>query len=601
MLTGPPPRDRSRGPMKRPDTHANPLHLRLLSLVAIVMVALTVGCHAEPDDVAGQAGELSDPLRRANAISNLTRLYTGALEHAHGDRADSGPRGVADLSVQQLSECYLQNNNVDVANSGQIINLFFEMRDSRSLPALVAALDWRPEISEEHAIMAARTIRELQLDESQKGEAITALARALGRVTNARGADNRMRIEFIRSLGALRDHRTTEALSEVMLRQSENQNFLINRLAAEQLGLTADPTAAAALIKALYIFDPANPMMRMNDVAAQALVRIGRPALQPLLDTLAGNNAEATQIATAYIAAVRQRAPEAAAQMTPDSVIAGEASYALGQLGFREAIDALLREVNQLDEGERPDSIEDDARDEAHMVAAALALVSINREASDTQRIREALITVYNRLSPQMRPGHASRPQILVAMQHFQDPDLLPFLTQRAQRPARPQDEDPNVRILAYRGALLLANATEAAALQQIFRTEPEGDSRDGFAELEPLYAVITECNTDLSCWITKLSDSNGTIARKACYMVARYGRGNADAVTALVAQVGNTDEQTRGEVLYALDFAATNGSPAAVARIDELRRQEEGRAIWQHIESLALAIQARLSTRGNG
>ncbi|MBX7191743.1 MAG: hypothetical protein K1X94_06785 [Sandaracinaceae bacterium] len=582
-------------PEKRPE---NTLHLRWMSLLAIVMVALTFGCHAEPDDVAGQAGELSDPLRRANAISNITRLYQSALDGAGGDHAAAGPRGVADASVQQLTDCYIQNANVDVANAGQIINLFFDMRDPRSLPALVAALDWRPEISEEHAIMAARTIRELTLDDAQKAEVITALARALGRVNGARGADNRMRIEFIRTLGALRDFRTTAALSEVMLRQSENQNFLINRLAAEQLGLTADPAAAPALIKALYVFDPANPMMRMNDVGAQALVRIGRPALQPLLDTLAGNNAEATQIATAYIAAVRQRAPEAAAQMTPDSIIAGEASYALGQLGFREAIDPLLREVNQIDEGERPDAVEEDARDESHMVAAALALVSINRDASDTPRIREALTTVYNRLSPEIRPGHASRPQILVAMQHFQDPELMPFLTARAGRPGRGEEDDPNVRILAFRGAVLLANASEAAALQQIYTSEPEGDSRDGFGEYEPLFSVITECNENLSCWITKLGDSNTLIARKACYMVARYGRGNADAVTALVAQIGHTDEETRGEVLYALDFAATGGSPAAVTRIDELRHAEEGRAIWQHIESLALAIQARLSTR---
>jgi HEAT repeat protein len=587
--------------MMRPDTHENTLHVRILSLLAILMVALTFGCHAEPDDVAGQAGELTDPLRRTNAISNLTRLYTSALEQAGGDRAAAGPHGVADLSVQPLTDCYIQNNNIDVANAGQIINLFFEMRDPRSLPALIAALDWRPEISEEHAIMAARTIRELTLDEAQKGEVINALGRALGRVNGARGADNRMRIEFIRTLGALRDARTTTALTEVMLRQSENQNFLINRLAAEQLGLTADPAAVPALIRALYIFDPANPMMRMNDVGAQALVRVGRPALQPLIDTLAGNNAEATQIATAYIAAVRQRAPEAAAQMTPDSVIAGEASYALGQLGFREAIDPLLREVNQIDEGERPDSVEEDARDESHMVAAALALVSINRDASDTARIREALITVYNRLSPEIRPGHASRPQILVAMQHFQDAELLPFLTARAGRPGRGEEEDPNVRILAFRGAVMLANASEAAALQAILTAEPEGDSRDGMAEYDALFPIITECNTDLSCWVTKLSDPNTAIARKACYMVARYGRGNADAVTALVAQIGHTDEETRGEVLYALDFTATNGSPEAVARIDQLREQEEGRAIWQHIESLALAIQARLSTRHAG
>lgn len=568
-------------------------------LIACASGIALSGCHADPDDAAGQARELSDPIRRPNAIANLTRLYTSALERASGDRSAAGPRGVADVSVQALTDCYLQNNAIDVANTGQIINLFFEMRDPRSLPALIAALDWRPEISEEHAIMAARTLREIPLDDAQKGEAVQALARALGRVSGARGADNRMRIEFIRTLGALQDRRATQPLVDVMLRQSENQNFLINRLAAEQLGRIADPAAIPALIKALFIFDPANPAMRMNDVASQALVRIGRPALQPLLDTLAGNNAEATQVATAFIAAVRQRDPDAAASMTPDAIVTAEAAYALGQLGFREAIDPLLAEVNQIDPGERPDSIEEDVRDEQHMVAAALALVSINRSDADTPRLREALLTTYNRLSPQIRRGRASRPQMLVAMQHFLDPGLMPFLVARSQRPPRAQDNDPNVRILAFRAAILLANAAESAPLRQIYDSEPEGDARDGFGEFaDVLFPVISECNESLECWIRKLSDSNGWIARKASYMVARYGRGNADAIAALVAQLGHRDEEVRGEVLYALDFVATNGSPEAVARIDELRRQEEGRAIWQRTESLALAVQARLAAR---
>jgi hypothetical protein len=69
-------------------------------------------------------------------------------------------------------------------------------------------------------------------------------------------------------------------------------------------------------------------------------------------------------------------------------------------------------------------------------------------------------------------------------------------------------------------------------------------------------------------------------------------------AVAALVAQIGHRDEEVRGEVLYALDYAASAGSPEAIARIDELAAQEQGRAIWSHVESLARAIQARLHAR---
>lgn len=590
---------KQRATQRRSKTSLSRLSTWLLAaLLALGSFGLLAGCHAEPDDIAGQAGELSDPVRRESAIANLQRLYTSALERANGDRSAAGPQEVVNLSIDALNQCYLDNHAVDVQRSSMIIDLLFEMQDVRALPALLEALNWRMEVSEDPAQVAARTIRRMTLDEGQKGQVIEALGAALGRVSGARGVDNRMRVEFIRTLGAMRDFRTTPILSEVVLRQSENQNFLINRLAGEQLGLTGDPAAVPTLIKTLFIFDPNNPGMRMNDVGAQGLVRIGRPALQPLLDTLAGNNADAMQIATAYVAAVRQRDASAAQMMTAASVVAGEASYALGQLGFRDAIDPLIAETQRLGEGERPDSIEEDPIDEARMASGALALVSINREESDTPRIREALINVYNRTNPRMRMGRPSRPQLLVAMQHFQDPGLIPFLTERARRPARPQDDDPNVRVFAYRSAAFLANASEAAVLRQILDTEPEGDSRDGFAEISSIFDAITACDEDLSCWITKLSDDNGVTARKACYMVARYGRGNQQALDALVAQLTNRDFETRGEVLYALDFVATAGSQAAVDRIESQRESEAGTQIWQRTESLALAIQARLASR---
>lgn len=584
--------------------------LLVRGMLAVALLVGATGCHADENDAAGQAGELGDAVRRENAIANISRLYTTALAHANGDRTAEEPAHIVDVTIVQLTQCFVDHPE-DVTGRNAIVSLLGEMRDVRSLPALIAALDWRAEVSEEPAIGAARTIATLTLDDAQKGEVITAIGAALQRVTQNRGVDNRMRIEFLRALGNIGDPRGTAAVSRTMLLQSENQDFLINRLACEQLGRIADPTSVPAMIQALYLFGPTNPGLRMNDMASMGLVRIGRPALQPLIDTLQGNNAEANQIATQYIAAVRQRDEAAAAQMSVGSIVAGEAAYALGQLGLRDAIDPLIAQTNQIDEGESPTSIEEDASDEAHMASAALALVSINRDEADSQRIRDALINVYNRMNPEARPGHASRAQLLVAFQHLNDPGLLPFLLQRAQPAARGQEDDPNIRILAFRAYALMANGTEIANLERIVAAEPEGDSRDGFLDVigdlaagsttdasRPVFAAAHECDQNVTCWAGKLTDSNSWVVRKAAYMLARYGRGNDAAITALVGQLGTTDEEGRGEILYALDFCATQGSAAAVARIDELHTQEQGRAIWAHTESLFLAVQARLGAR---
>jgi hypothetical protein len=556
-----------------------------LSALGTLFALLAIGCHADANDAAGQAGELGDAVRRENAIANIQRLYTDALATAQGDRTAAGPRAIADSTVERLTAAYVDHPE-DLNNGLRILDLLVEMRDIRSLPALTKALEWRPEVSEEHAIRSARVLQQLELDEAQKGAAVTAIASALDRVSQNRGVDNRMRIEFLRALGAMGDRRATPALTRVLLRQSESQDFLINRLAAEQMGKIADPESIPALIQALYLFSPNNPGMRMNDVAGQALVRIGRPALEPVLATLRGENAEANQIAAQYIAAVRQRSEEAAGQMTPQSVVSNDAAFTLGQLGFREAIAPLIAESQSGAGGTLAPA------DAARTMGAAIALVSINREDADTAQIRQALLAVYQRvdLAPQM--------QLLVGMQHFMDPGLLPFFLEKAQRPRNADEEVPDQRILAYRAYAFLANGTEMARLRTLYAAEPEGITRDSWHDFEPVLASAEQCNEDLACWQGKLADPSPLVARKAAYMVARYGRGNADAVAALVGQIGNADEEVRGEVLYALDYAATAGSPEAIARIDQLAEAEQGRAIWSHVESLARAIQARLQAR---
>lgn len=571
-----------------------------LSVVGAVVALVAVGCHADPNDVAGQAGELNDPVRRENAIANLSRLYSTALDSSGADRSAPAVTAVTDASIALLGQCYIDHPE-DISNGGRIIDLLGEMRDPRSLPALTKALDWRPEVSEEHAVTAANTLRVMTIPEGERGAIIDALAGALRRVSQARGVDNRMRQAFLRALASTHDVRAAAPIREIMLLQNESQDFLINRFAAEQLGELEDPESIPALIQALFLFAPNNPALRMNDVAAGAMVRIGRPAIAPLVATLHGENAEANQTATAYIEAIRSRDAEFAARMNVGALVSNEAATTLGQLGFPEAIDPLVAEATQLDEGERPDSIEEDMADLTRQFGAALALVSINRGDADTARIRQTLITVFNRTPTGIDPTRPNRTQLLVGMQHFMDPELLPFLLNLARVPGRGEEEDPDMRVLSFRAYMMIANGDEMAALREVYTATPEGDTRDGFNQFEPepIFAAATECNTDAACWARKLSDASQPVVQKAAYMVARYGRGDATAITALVGALSNRDESSVAEILYALDHVALTGSPEAVTRIETMRTEGGGTSFWNHIQSLALAIHARLQARG--
>ena len=161
--------------------------------------------------------------------------------------------------------------------------------------------------------------------------------------------------------------------------------------------------------------------------------------------------------------------------------------------------------------------------------------------------------------------------------------------------------EDPRNERKTLRNMEGLIQSVKAFGIIEPITATPEGDTRDGFNQFEPepIFAAATECNTDAACWARKLSDASQPVVQKAAYMVARYGRGDATAITALVGALSNRDESSVAEILYALDHVALTGSPEAVTRIETMRTEGGGTSFWNHIQSLALAIHARLQARG--
>jgi len=550
--------------------------------VAVLVATLGLGCHAAKDDPEGQASELADPVRRENAIYNLKEIYTETLAAHNGDRSSEPVAEVASVIVGPLTEAYLKYPE-DRMSGLAILELLYEMRDPRSLPALTEALNWRTEVSEEHAIRAAQTIQVIDVPSAERPQVIAALGRSLERITGSRPEDNNMRVSMIRALGSLNDQGATEMLTAIASKQDENQNFLINRLAAQQLGELRDPSAIPALIKCLFLFAPGRPDMRMNDVAAEALILIGRPSLKPLLGVLSGEDATANAIAKHYIDAIKARRPDLANRMTVRQVTGSEASFALGALGFSEALEPLLEEAA--------------SSDTARKLNAAIALVRVDVPAAQQARVRSTLKKVYDGL-PQGFGGVAMRGQLLAAIAHTYDPEMMPFIFEQAAD----KKGNPELRLIAVHNYALLADKGEAAKLSALIGGEPrseDGGYREKFAENEPLLALANECDTSVDCWVSKAGSPEADKARKGAYMLGRYATGNQKAIDALVGQLGSEDLGVRLSSLMAIDRIAVDGSAAAVAKIDDLRTREEGQSVWTRFRGEALPIQARLRSRG--
>ncbi|MEM1417465.1 MAG: hypothetical protein AAGH15_21390 [Myxococcota bacterium] len=554
--------------------------IETMALVLATLLAL-VGCKADPDDPAGQAEELSDPVRRPNAINNLSRLY-GAVLADNGSDRDSGPvKAFADHVAAKLNQAYIDNPADSQARLG-MLTIMNEMRDPRTIPAMIEALDWRPEVSEEHAMLAAKTFQYMELSEAQKGEVIEALGAALAKIRQARPVDNRLRVELIRALGAIGDRRATPHLVKVATAQTEEQAFQFNRMAAAAIGKLADPEAIAPMIQGLFLFSPSNPAMRMNDVASEALVRIGRPSMDPLLALLRGENAEANAIAEAYIEAVKTRNEEAAAQMSVPQLTGGEATYVLGNLGLEEAFEPLLGEAQ--------------AEDPNRKLNGAVALVRLNVAPVRAPQVKEAILGAFENAGDDFT-GTQRRAQLIAAMRQTYDPSYLDFFFEQATD----TDAHPVVRVQGMIAYGLLATKGEAARAESWLAANTDDPYHSNFqTEVGKAFEVADECDEDVACYLRMMDDSDAGKVRKAAFMLGRLAVANADAIAKLTEKLGSPDIEVRLSALQSLDRIAIAGAPQAVEKIEELRQVEEGRAIWTQFSREALPIEARLKARAS-
>ena len=550
---------------------------RRRGVAALVVIALALclslgGCHADENDPKGQSEELADPVRREHAITRLAAIHSQRLVEAKGDRSAASLKEFNDLTHANLVKVFLDNPQ-DSQNGLKILQLMAEMRDPRTIDALLKALEWQAEISEDHAVTAARTLTEIDVPADKKGTVVEKIAAALQRVEGNRGADNRMRKSFIEVLGKLKDKRTTPILTEVALRQSESQNFLFNILATNQLELTADPEAVPAMVKGLYMFDPANPQMRMNEAAESTLVAIGRPALQPLLDTLAGKNEEVNKLVELSIESFRRKDAQIAASMNKSNLVAHEAISALGRIGLCDALDPLLKETEHSNADRRAN--------------AALALVKLSCPDSDTPKIVEALKKVYEASDKQVRP------QLLVAMRHLYTEEVKPLLLTVA---TTTEEEFPPAQMYGFVSYALLADKAEAQKIKPVLEKEEAIK-----AQIAPFAVVIKaaeECDKSVDCWVGKLTDKDKYVLQKAASMLALLGNGDEKAITGLVNLLGHDDLEVRNESLSAIDNLAVKGSKLAVDKISALEGKEEGTSIWTNFKREALPTRSRLMLR---
>ncbi len=402
-------------------------------------------------------------------------------------------------------------------------------------------------------------------DEQARLSSIRALAdRSLGDVLRVWGTvdDVRFRGRLLDYLVQLHDPRTIAWLEEVVL--SPEPTFQLRRDAMEGLGTFHDPTVIPTAIRGLFLFG-ADPTERMDDVAARTLAAIGRPAVEPLLRVLRGQDEEAQALAAAYVVALRQESPDS--QLRADQLLVEEASSALGILGDPSAFDGLVAVARR--------------RDPALSIAAVVALADLDLAEPEASQVRGLLESRYASAPLE------SKAELLSTMRARIDPRSLPFL----ERVARDRRASELLRVLAFDAAVSIALGPEARPLEAI-----ELSDRSVVESRMAVLELSRRCARDVECWLAEAGSEHVDVLEKVAYALGRLGHGDPRALSSLRALVAHPEVRVRLAALAGLDRAGAGGE--AVRAIAALRDREAGQPSWAAFATAALPAMASFAAR---
>jgi len=563
---------------------------KLSRWVLLLVAALSLGgvaCGPGPDDPAGQAALLGDRAKRNQAFQNVQRIYHGALEAAHSDRTKPEVRAVVDATVGPLSQSYI-NAAGDLSYGRYVLELLSEMRDPRAIPAFTKALDFELDAGERHAQTAANAIRELEVPDGQKVALVTALEAAVNKFpgdragNDARPADKVVQIDLIKTLGSLGDP-AAPALVRILQSENEKLDPAVTLAAAVYLGRVATPESIPALINCLFR-TIAGGRVSLADFGVAGLIRVGHPAVDPLIRVMRGQDPAAIQAATTALAAQRAARggqAESGTPQTPQSVARDRGMRALAALGAPEAYPLIA-------EGARAGEIEP-------RVDATLMLMQLPLQGAQLAEMR-TIVAATLAAATGDEHSNARSAIVSIALQTF-DASFLPATLAFVQN----RDEYATVRVSAVTTYAMLANKAEAAQLRALIDAEPplnRGGGQEAFKRIaDPLLAAATACDQDLACWRGKLTDSNPDVIRKAEVMLGRFGMGDAASITALLPMLDHARPDVRVPALYALDHLVTTPNQAVIDKLQTASERDD--EVSRSLQSETLRILSRIRNRG--
>lgn len=441
------------------------MRIQIVGMAALLAfgAAGLVGCTGDPNDPRTWAKKLKDLRSQKEALDRLANMDVERARPA----------------VPELIALYQETKKPEH------LEALARFKDERTKPILLEALDYS-EDDYQRATVAAGVLGDMKA-----ADAVEPLIKAAEKPLPIKSPANSVKLAAVRALVKVGDKRAVPALMKIVTTSADEQDFLLNQKAALGLAELRDPASVPALIKGLFMTGRG---INLFQECRLALVRIGEPAVQPLIELLDNQNAE-----------IRAMAKQLKFDEHTPGVIPSKAAWVLGDLRAKKAVPRLVARLGMPQKGL-----------EHKNVLIALGYIG-SPDAVD------ALINIArnDKGDPSLRATAAD------ALYLSGDKRAVPTLMEIAKTGYVKTADGSKTSALRANAAVDLARIAgreHFEAFKSLADKESEVQVQGIFGEALDRMQVAKECGNSVDCYGKKLSDPSWTRAEKAAFAIGFSG-----------------------------------------------------------------------------
>ena len=494
-------------------------------------VALVLALAASACLVSACQGDPNDPLTWSKQLKNL-RTQKEALDHLANMDVDKARAAVPDL-IELFKD----------TKRPEHLEALARYLDPRTKPIMMEAMEYTEDDFDRATIAAG------VLGDMKDPEAVPTLIKAAEKELPVKSRANNVRIAAMRALVKIGDKRAVPTLMKVLTTSADEQDFLLNQKAALGLAEFRDPQAIPALTKGLFMTGRGTGIFQECRLA---LVRIGAPAIDPMITLLNEKNPDIQDMA----AKLKFEAPP------PDGtpgVVPHKAAILLGDLRAKKAVPALAARLKMKARG-----------DEHRSALIALGYIA-------TPPAVEAILADIK----DAKADPAERASAADALYLSGDRRAVPTLLDLAKN-GYVTTNGQKASDLRASSAIALARIAGKETYESFAALFDKETAARGVFELAlARMNVAKECDRDVACYGKKLNDSQPERAEKAAFAIAFSG----DAKKGLPLLLNSMKPITsmvperypvHQAVLFALARLATKDCKDCIEKLDKQIERDE-------------------------